>query len=71
MSTVSWYIGKADIYFRTEGSVPFWSRSGRKPVGDVIREQRYRDTSIFLKSHLLGKIERSCGPLPSSSVKVF
>lgn len=34
--------------------------TGRKLVRDVIREQRDRGATVFLNSHLLGEVEKSC-----------
>ena len=34
--------------------------AGRKLVRDVIREQRDRGATVFLNSHLLGEVEKSC-----------
>ena len=34
--------------------------AGRKLVRDIIREQRDRGTTVFLNSHLLGEVEKSC-----------
>ena len=34
--------------------------AGRKLVRDIIREQRDRGATVFLNSHLLGEVEKSC-----------
>ena len=34
--------------------------AGRKLVRDLIREQREREATVFLNSHLLGEVEQSC-----------
>jgi ABC-2 type transport system ATP-binding protein len=34
--------------------------SGRRLVREIIREQRDRGTTVFLNSHLLGEVEKSC-----------
>jgi ABC-2 type transport system ATP-binding protein len=34
--------------------------AGRKLVRDVIHEQRDRGATVFLNSHLLGEVEKSC-----------
>lgn len=34
--------------------------SGRKLVREIIREQRDRGATVFLNSHLLGEVEKSC-----------
>ena len=52
-------VNDPDILFLDEPSSGL-DPAGRKLVRDIIREQRDRGATVFLNSHLLGEVEKSC-----------